>query len=155
LEAELPDFYAPGDGKAIFCKDLEQPMSKDGVFRGPIAVRRVPGKGRGVVATRAVDAGELLATDPCFVLTGEDCDRLEATSLHGHYFAHPKSDDLGCLVFGPISLVNHAAEPSCRLDWVEDAELGWTVNLLADRPLAAGEELTIRYKAALWFEAVA
>jgi len=127
-------------------------MHEDGVFRGPIAVRRLPGKGRGVLATRAVAEGELLATDPCLMIPAEDCAMLERTSLHGHYFAHPDNDGEGCIVFGPISLVNHDAAPNCRLEWVEDWRAGWTVSLLARRPLAAGEELTIDYACELWFE---
>ena len=124
----------------------------EGVFRGPIAVRLLPGKGRGVLTTRAVAEGELLATDPCLMLTADDCAMLERTSLHGHYFAHPEVDGEGCLVFGPIILVNHGAEPNCRLEWAEDAGAGWTVSLRARRGLAAGEELTIDYACELWFE---
>lgn len=127
-------------------------MAED-VLRGPIAVRLLPGKGRGVVAARAVAEGEPLAADPCLPLTADDCAKLEATSLHGHYFAHPEIDGEGCLVFGPISLVNHGPEPNCRLEWAEDERTGWTVSLFARRPLAAGEELTIDYACELWFEA--
>jgi hypothetical protein len=128
-------------------------VSTDGVFRGPIRVRLLPRKGRGVLAARAVAEGELLATDPCLMLTAADCTKLEETSLHGHYFAHPETDGEGCLVFGPISLVNHAAEPNCRLEWAEDEGAGWTVSLHARRALAEGEELTIDYACELWFEA--
>ncbi len=127
-------------------------MSTEGVFRGPIAVRLLPGKGRGVLTTRAVAEGELLATDPCLMLTAADCAKLEETSLHGHYFAHPETDGEGCLVFGPISLVNHAPEPNCRLEWADDRGAGWLVSLYAKRPLAAAEELTIDYACELWFE---
>ena len=73
-------------------------MAEDGVFRGPIAVRRLGAKGRGLVTTREVAEGEHLCTDPCVMITDQDCIKLEYTSLHGHYFAHPLSrGGLHCL----------------------------------------------------------
>lgn len=123
-----------------------------GVFRGPVAIRRLGAKGRGVIATRAVAAGELLLTDPCTMIPADDCARLEATSLHGHYFRHPENDGEGCMAWGPITLVNHSATPNCIPEWVEDAESGWIVHLRAARPIAEGEELTIDYVCPLWFE---
>lgn len=127
----------------------------DGTFRGPIAVRLLPGKGRGVLATRAVAEGEPLCADACVTLTAEDCRRLEETSFHGHYFAHPETEGEGCVVLGPTSLVNHSPDPNCRLEWADTPHAGWIVRLLARRALAEGEELTIDYACPLWFEPAA
>lgn len=152
--ADLPEFYAPGDGKAVFRKALGRPArGGPDTFRGPVAVRLLPGKGRGVVTTRDVDAGEPLCVDPCVMLGADDCRTFERTSFHGHYFAHPETDGEGCVVLGPTSLVNHDGDaPNCRLEWEDTAAAGWVVRLRAGRPLAAGEELTIDYACPLWFE---
>jgi hypothetical protein len=129
-------------------------MAEDGVFRGPIAVRRLGAKGRGLVTTREVPEGEHLCTDPCVMITDQDCIKLEYTSLHGHYFAHPESQGEGCIVWGPISLINHSPEPNCRLEWIDHAEVGWIVRLYARHRIPAGEELTIDYVCDLWFEPI-
>lgn len=129
-------------------------MRDEGVFRGPIAVRQLGAKGRGIVTTREVAPGEHLCTDPCVMITADDCIKLEYTSLHGHYFAHPESQGEGCIVWGPISLINHSPAPNCRLEWVNDERVGWIVSLHAARGIAAGEELTIDYVCDLWFEPI-
>ena len=124
----------------------------DGAFRGPISVRLLPGKGRGVLTTQDVAEGELLCADACVMLTAADCRKLEETSFHGHYFAHPEAEGEGCVVLGPTSLVNHAPEPNCRLEWEDTPHAGWVVRLRSRRPLPAGEELTIDYACPLWFD---
>ncbi len=127
-------------------------MQEEGLFRGPIAVRQLGAKGRGVVTTRAVAEAEHLCTDPCMMITDQDCIKLEKTSLHGHYFAHPESQGEGCMVWGPISLINHSPDPNGRLEWLNHEQVGWIVSLYAARSMAAGEELTIDYVCELWFE---
>ena len=135
---------------------MDQDEADDGAFRGPIAVRVLPGKGRGVLTTRAVAEGERLCADACVMLTADDCRKLEETSFHGHYFAHPEVEGEGCVVLGPTSLVNHGGPaPNCRLEWADTPHAGWVVRLLARRPLAGDEELTIDYACPLWFDPAA
>jgi hypothetical protein len=128
-------------------------LEEAGLYRGPVALRRLPGKGRGVIVTTDVGADQLLLTDPCHLLSANDCRKLEGMSLHGHYFAHPRNKGEGCLVFGPISLINHSAIPNCHLKWIDLLEIGWIVKLYTRQALPAGEELTIDYDCPLWFDA--
>lgn len=116
-------------------------------------IEALPGKGRGMVAAVPLEAGVAVARDHAVELAGEDCDLLERTALGAYYFAHPEDEDRGCLVFGPISLANHADLPSTALSWHRDPDLGLTVEMRTLRPVAAGEELTHRYRCPLWFDA--
>ena len=128
---------------------MDDPQPTGAAFR----VAALPGKGRGMVAAEPLGAGVTVARDHAVVLAGEDCDLLERTVLGAYYFAHPEDEDRGCLVLGPISLANHAEQPSTALTWRRDPELGLTVEMRTLRPVAAGEELTHRYRCPLWFEA--
>ncbi len=122
-------------------------MTPDG-----LAIRRVPGKGRGVFATRAFARGELLATCLTLELPPADCRRLDGTALHNHYFTSANVEG-GLLALGLLTLVNHATPPNADWDYRHDPDAGWLVELRAAREIAAGEELTIDYNTELWFEA--
>jgi SET domain-containing protein len=52
------------------------------------------------------------------------------------------------VVLGYTSLVNHSPEPNC--DTVRYID-GFALDLVALRPIAAGDELTIDYGLTLWF----
>ena len=52
------------------------------------------------------------------------------------------------MVLGYTSLVNHSPEPNCDIVRYIDA---LALDLVAVRPIAAGEELTIDYGLTLWF----
>lgn len=117
-----------------------------------LAIRAIPGKGRGVLARQAFPADALLVLCPTMELSAEDCRRLEATALGTHYFAHPERPGEGLAVLGVITLLNHAARPSARLAWRHDPEAGWLAGLHAKAPLDEGAELTIDYDCPLWFE---
>jgi uncharacterized protein len=120
-------------------------------FHRPIKIRQVPGKGRGVFATRPIGEDELIITDTCLILTAEECELLAETSLRDYPLAHPENEEENCLALGPISLVNHSEEPNCHRVWTKDDQGDWTVSLCASRPIAEGEELTYRYRT-VWFE---
>ena len=123
-------------------------MTPDG-----LAIRCVPGKGRGVFVTRTFARGELLATCPTLELSPADCRRLDGTALHNHYFT---SADVagGLLALGLLTLVNHATPPNADWDYRQDPDAGWLADLRAAREIEAGEEVTIDYNTELWFEAV-
>lgn len=119
---------------------------------GAVRVAVIPRKGRGVVAARQLHAGEEVDLCPVIELTGDDCDRLEETTLGHYYFAHPTSEDHGCFILGTAALLNHADPSNIRLDWRSEGELGWVVAMIAKADIGEGEELTYSYACPLWFE---
>lgn len=109
--------------------------------------------GRGVFATRHIDADELLMTAPLLLIPGEERRHLARTIVDDYVYEW--DDDGGAaLVLGVSSMINHAADPNTFLWLLPDdtsAEL-WSVS-----PIAAGDEVTVSYRAEgpdtpLWFE---
>ena len=119
------------------------------------SVRTIPGKGRGVVAERALAEGEVIDRAWTIELTHTDCEAIARSVIDHYYFAHPESQDMGLLVLGLASLANHAEDPNTGIDWRHEPGIGWIGNLVALRVIAAGEELTRRYACAPWFEIAA
>ncbi len=118
----------------------------------PLEIREVPGKGRGVFATQPIERGALIERTAVLAMPESELELVRQTQLSDYLFAWPLSDEIGeAIAFGRISLANHADVPNTEyrrhlnqglMDWV------------ALRPIAAGEELTIRYACPLWFPAV-
>jgi hypothetical protein len=113
----------------------------------------IPGKGRGIRAAVALDAGQVIEVAPTVHLSADDCDRLESTALGDYYFAHPESDRDGLFVLGLTSVANHSFEPNADTEWRFEPAVGWQAVLRARRPIAAGEEITRRYRCVPWFDA--
>lgn len=118
-------------------------------------VRAVRGKGRGIFASCAIEAGEVILVDPSIELSAEDCLTLRPTLIEDYHFAHPDGDEKGLLVFGLSSLANHSESPAAITEYHYAPEIGWTVTLRAARKLAPGDEITRRYACEPWFEPVA
>lgn len=120
-----------------------------------LEVRAVPGKGRGVFATRDLAEGEILDEAHVLLITADDALRLEATALGQHYFHWSGEEDderwQGAVALGVASLVNHAAAANAGV-W-PDHERKLLV-LEALRPIAAGEEILIDYEVELWFDPI-
>ena len=112
------------------------------------AIRRIRGKGRGVVATCDVPAGTEIVTCPVIVYDRADTGRIEKTRLGDYNFRFGDRSQRSCIDLGVISLCNHADLPNAELVCREDDE---TMTLVATRPIAAGEEICIRYRRPLWF----
>lgn len=117
-----------------------------------VAAAAYPGKGRGLCALAPLEAGELLDRAPSVLLSSADCDLLEKTSLGDFYFAHPENGDDGLLLLGRASLCNFAEDPNADVRWQREEGIGWIAELVALRPIAAGEEITYRYRCGPWFE---
>jgi len=112
------------------------------------AIRQFKRKGRGLVATREIPAGERIVTCPVIVYDDEDAGRISKTRLGDYNFRFGERQNRACIVLGVISLCNHADEPNAEIV-CHEAEL--TVTLVALRPIAEGEEISIRYRRPLWF----
>jgi hypothetical protein len=124
--------------------------------RGPekLEIRLDPRKGRCVVACAAIAVGELIERAPVIVLSAADCRAVDGTLL-GHYYFHWdgdfEGDGRGAVPLGLAALCNHAPQPSARV--ARDLD-GLTMDLVALRPIAPGQEITIDYGCALWFDPV-
>ncbi len=112
------------------------------------AIRRIRGKGRGVVATQDVPAGAEIVTCPVIVYDWTDAGRIEKTRLGDYNFRFGERGQRACIVLGIISLCNHADSPNAEVICHEADE---AMTLVAVRPIAAGEEICIRYRRTLWF----
>ena len=112
------------------------------------AVRRIRGKGRGVVATRDVPAGTEIVTCPVVVYDWSDAGRIEKTRVGDYHFRFGDRAQRSCIILGVISLCNHDESPNAEVVCLEDEE---AMRLVALRPIAAGEEICIRYRRTLWF----
>ena len=118
-----------------------------------IAYRDIPGKGRGVVATQPIAAGETIERSPVIPLAMKDS---ECPGLNDYAFAWGE-DVPGfepgkecAIALGYIGLYNHSGSSNVRLErHYGDNEM----SIHALRDIAAGEELTINYDVPLWFAA--
>ena len=112
------------------------------------AIRQIRGKGRGLVATQAVPAGTEIVTCPVIVYDRTDAGRIEKTRLGDYNFRFGEQAQRSCIVLGVISLCNHHDVPNAAIVCREDEE---AMTLVAVRPIAAGEEICIRYRRPIWF----
>lgn len=118
----------------------------------PIAVVSVPGRGRGVIATRPIAKGERIERAPVIVLEPAELEPAElepaeleavrATRLARYYFEWGEHEDMGAIVLGYGSLYNHSYEPCAEFEFRE-SELA--IDCVALRNIRAGEEITINY----------
>ncbi len=118
----------------------------------PIAVGASPVHGRGVLATRAIDVGEVLDRAPLLIVPADERDAFDRTTLAEHCFEW--ADDAVALPAGPTAFLNHRDTPNARAELDLDAEV---VVIVAVAPIAAGDEVTIDYRDGeadgdLWFE---
>ncbi|HVU21140.1 MAG TPA: SET domain-containing protein-lysine N-methyltransferase [Rhizomicrobium sp.] len=117
-----------------------------------ISYTKIPGKGRGVIATDVIAAGELVERSPVIPLAHADS---EKPGLSDYAFAWGE-DVPGfepgkecAIALGYIGLYNHARPSNVRLER-HYAENEMSIHALRD--IAPGEELTIDYDIPLWFE---
>ena len=111
-----------------------------------VAIRHIRGKGRGVIATQQMSAGAVIVSCPVIIYDSADAGRIDKTRLAHYNFRF--GDHRSCVVLGIISLCNHSEAPNATLVSSEEDE---TMTLVALRPIAAGEEICIRYRRPLWF----
>ena len=118
-----------------------------------IVYQNIPGKGRGVIATEAIAAGEEIERSPVLPLALKDS---ECPGLSDYAFAWGEAvpgfePGKECAIgLGYLGLYNHARPSNVGLDrHYADNEM----SIHALRDIAAGEELTIDYDIPLWFDA--
>ncbi len=117
-----------------------------------LEIRTDPHRGRGVFALAPIAAGTLIEAAPVIIVPPAQCGSLDLTILHDYYFRWvdaPENGGSGAVALGLVSLCNHARRPTARVRRNHARE---TLDLLALRSIAAGDEITIDYNCPLWFE---
>jgi SET domain-containing protein len=117
-----------------------------------IEIRTSPGRGRGVFAREAIAPGTVIEAAPVIILPAGECPALDQTILYDYYFhwdGDPDGDGRGALGLGLVTLCNHSSRPRARVDRNHAQQ---TLDLVAIAQIGPGEEVTIDYGCALWFE---
>lgn len=113
---------------------------------------KIPGKGRGLLASEAIAAGTVIERAPAVRLPGEDRALVDRTALFAYTFvdpaaygsAAPAAGHACLLAFGKLTFCNHSAQPNAVVRWTSD-DIGQWASLEAARSIAAGEEITLYY----------
>src|SRR5438270_3892935 len=79
-----------------------------------LAVRPVPGKGRGVFAERDFAEDEIVERCPVVVIPGKHNRLYSATVLADYGFRWPQRPEVVALPLGYGSLYNHSPDPNLR-----------------------------------------
>jgi SET domain-containing protein len=120
-----------------------------------IVVGPSPGKGRGVFASRRIEAGETIEEAPVVVMSGAEIEHLDRTVLGDYYFLWGADEEDAALLLGLCSLCNHSYQPNAVFECQPEAG---TIRFVALRTIEAGEEITTNYNGApdnakpLWFD---
>jgi SET domain-containing protein len=126
--------------------------------RVPLRIATMGERGRGVVADAPIATGQLVERSPVLVIPDRDRAAADGTIVFTYVFMWEHGtteEDLyrhkgrSAIALGYTSLLNHSYTPNCEFIRHFD-ELA--IDLVALRPIAAGEELTIDYQMTLWFE---
>jgi uncharacterized protein len=126
-------------------------------LRAPLRVAHLGRRGRGVVADRQIEEGELVERSPVVIIPHKDRDVVDATHV-GNYIFMWEHGTIGediyrrqgrvAVVLGFSSLINHSDDPNCR--FIRHIE-ALALDTIATRTIRAGEELTFDYGMELWF----
>lgn len=117
-----------------------------------------PGKGRGVIAMRAFEVGDVIEIAP--VLVVQVSDPLDQTELAHYVYNWPTGENAVAVAFGCGSLYNHSYEPNARYDKCPDDGGFGTIRYICIRPIAVGDEIVINYngdpddRSPMWFDLV-
>ena len=107
-----------------------------------LRVVRVPGKGRGVVAGRRFDAGELVDAAPVVVVPASQWALVQQTTLSRFCFVWDDAKGSVAVALGRGSLFNHSYRPNVTPEKKVRSRM---MLFFALRSIEPGEELTINY----------
>jgi SET domain-containing protein len=117
-----------------------------------VEIRTSSARGRGLFAREPIAPGTLIEAAPVIILPSTQCAVLDRTVIYDYYFhwdGDPDGDGRGALGLGLLTLCNHSSRPRARVNRNYDRQ---TLDLVATLPIQPGEEVTIDYGCALWFE---
>ena len=134
-----------------------EPLRVHGSQRAPLRIAWVGRRGRGVVAERRIEEGELVERSPVLIVPHADRAAVDRTVVFTYVFMWERGtveEDLykhegrAAIALGFTSLLNHSHAPNCLfIRHIDDL----AIDLVAARAIEAGEELTIDYQMTLWF----
>lgn len=106
----------------------------------PYRVEPVEGKGRGVIAAREIQQGELVEMAHCISIPSSQTIDIQSTVLRDYVFAAPEG---GCLLaLGVGSLFNHSDDANLEI-WMDPSQA--QIQFMAKAAVPSGTELTICY----------
>lgn len=108
-----------------------------------IAVKYIPGKQRGVVATKLIKSGQLIEKSPIIVVPESQWPFASSTMLTDYFFETEEGN--AALGLGYSSLYNHSEHPNADYTIAEDKIL-----ITALRDIKKNEEITIDYNWEPW-----
>ena len=108
----------------------------------PVRVSSIPGKGRGVVATRPIAEAEVILRNPVLVIPGEEWDHLQHTVVSRYCFSWHDTRDDSAIALGVGSLLNHSYQPNACAYTSRRERL---IEIVALRDIEVHEEITINY----------
>jgi SET domain-containing protein len=119
--------------------------------RGLVDWCMIEGKGRGVVALRALAAGTEVERSPVIAVPEADLlDRADGMTVFDEYLLYWSDDPARIVAMGGglLMIYNHSTEPNVEFQTGPEPE---TMSVIALRDIAAGEELLYDYDVPLWF----
>lgn len=132
------------------------PMPEPDCVNGYIGWARIQGKGRGGVALKQIASGMIIERSPVVILPEDDVYNRKGNkvAIDDYIFCWEPPGlapgvEMFAFVMGHIALCNHADNPNARIRQDHENNL---MELIALRPIAPGEEITIDYGIELWFD---
>ncbi len=128
--------------------------------RGSLGVVDFGDRGRGIVALKDIEHGQLIERSPVLVIPAHERLTVDDTVIFTYVFMwehNTVEQDLydhrgrSAIALGYTSLLSHSFDPNCIFVRHIDALL---IDVFAKRAIKAGEELTIDYQMTLWFDPV-
>ena len=134
-----------------------EPLEVHASQRAPLRIAQMGRRGRGVVAERRIEEGELVERSPVLVIPHADRAAVDPTVVFTYVSMWERGtveEDLykhqgrAAIALGFTGLLNHSYAPNCTfVRHIDDL----AIDLVAARAIEAGEELTIDYQMTLWF----
>jgi SET domain-containing protein len=121
-----------------------------GLHGADIVWRYIPGKGRGVFATKAIKKGEIVEVAPAVPMAKKDVPEGDPPDGYVLDWDEKNNKRRYALVLGYIMLYNHSDTPNMSMD-CDLREKTYTATAI--RNIKAGDELTWDYGVELWFKA--
>lgn len=124
---------------------------------GPIDVQDTGKYGRGVFATRDIQAGELLESAPVIVMEEREWKYVKKTALFDYCFIWGDDSEQTAIALGYGSLYNHSYRPNAIF---RNNPNKLTIDFYAVQHIKKGDEITINYNedledlTPLWFDVI-
>ncbi|WP_204105596.1 MULTISPECIES: SET domain-containing protein-lysine N-methyltransferase [Spirulina sp. CCY15215] len=114
-----------------------------------IAISQHPSKGKIVIATQSIQAGEIIEIAPAIAISEKTRELLKPTELFQYCFVNPDGyvhnwPVSGYFVLGLATLCNHSNQPNAKVNWVRNDKGNWS-HLIALNEINLSEEILLFY----------